>query len=138
VNGVPIRRRAALGSAKPAADVVPQTIPKRQKTQDQGARPTAAALHLANLDRLDSSVFNIRPFKLLAIKYHSRPADAMKDSTLGLCAHCRHAAKIESSKGSTFLLCQLSKSDPRFPKYPRLPVLACSGYDRSSPAGKGS
>jgi hypothetical protein len=23
----------------------------------------------------------------------------------------------------------LSRTDPRFPKYPRLPVLACSGYE---------
>jgi hypothetical protein len=47
---------------------------------------------------------------------------------LGLCASCRHARLIESSKGSQFLLCQLSQSNPDFPKYPRLPVLACPGY----------
>jgi hypothetical protein len=47
---------------------------------------------------------------------------------LGLCATCLHARTIESAKGSQFLLCQLSQSDPAFPKYPRLPVLACSGY----------
>jgi hypothetical protein len=50
-------------------------------------------------------------------------------SAAGLCEQCRHAQKIESSKGSTFLLCKLSQSDPRFPKYPRLPVLSCAGYD---------
>jgi len=49
---------------------------------------------------------------------------------LGLCADCRHAQQIESSKGSVFLLCALSKTDQRFPKYPRIPVLACSGYTR--------
>jgi len=47
----------------------------------------------------------------------------------GLCADCVHAKIIASSKGSEFLLCQLSQSDPRFPKYPRLPVLSCSGYE---------
>ena len=47
---------------------------------------------------------------------------------LGLCADCLHARHIESSKGSQFLLCQLSQSDPSFPKYPRLPILACAGY----------
>jgi hypothetical protein len=47
----------------------------------------------------------------------------------GLCSHCRHARLIESSKGATFLLCELSKTDPRFSKYPRLPVLACPGYE---------
>jgi len=35
---------------------------------------------------------------------------------------------VTSSKGSTFVLCGLSATDPRFPKYPRLPVLTCSGY----------
>jgi len=46
----------------------------------------------------------------------------------GLCADCVFAQRIGSSKGSIFLLCRLSKTDPRFPKYPRLPVLACAGY----------
>jgi len=47
----------------------------------------------------------------------------------GLCSQCQHARLVESSKGSSFLLCELSKTDLRFPKYPRLPVLACSGYE---------
>ena len=50
----------------------------------------------------------------------------------GLCSDCVHARLIDSSKGSQFLLCQLSQSDPAFPKYPRLPVLACSGYSPKS------
>src|ERR1051326_9336037 len=45
----------------------------------------------------------------------------------GLCASCRHCRPIESGKGSVFVLCELSKTDPRFPKYPRLPVLSCDG-----------
>jgi hypothetical protein len=53
----------------------------------------------------------------------------------GLCADCIHARVVESSKGSAFLLCQLSKMDPRFPKYPRLPVLSCSGYERFAQEG---
>ena len=46
----------------------------------------------------------------------------------GLCATCTHVRQIESAKGSTFVLCTLSASNPLFPKYPRLPVLACAGY----------
>jgi hypothetical protein len=46
----------------------------------------------------------------------------------GLCANCVHARTIESARGSTFLLCQLSATDPRFRKYPPLPVLSCVGY----------
>jgi hypothetical protein len=46
----------------------------------------------------------------------------------GLCATCVHVRRIESAKGSSFVLCTLSASDSRFPKYPRLPVVACGGY----------
>ena len=56
------------------------------------------------------------------------------NSRLGLCADCCHARMVESAKGSQFLLCQLSQSDPSFPKYPRLPILACSGYSPKPPA----
>jgi hypothetical protein len=54
--------------------------------------------------------------------------------TAGLCADCFHARQIESDRGSTFILCELSLTDPRFPKYPRLPVLSCPGYLKKSPA----
>ena len=46
----------------------------------------------------------------------------------GLCSACAHAREVESSKGSTFTLCQLSVANPRFPRYPMLPVLRCEGY----------
>jgi hypothetical protein len=35
---------------------------------------------------------------------------------------------MKSDRGSVFYLCQLSASDARFAKYPRLPVLECAGY----------
>ena len=50
----------------------------------------------------------------------------------GLCERCAHAQIVTSAKGSRFYLCRMSYTDPRFPKYPPLPVLACDGY---SPAG---
>ncbi len=53
---------------------------------------------------------------------------------LGLCADCFHARLIESAKGSQFLLCQLFQTDPSFPKYPRLPILACAGYSQKPAA----
>lgn len=54
--------------------------------------------------------------------------DAKINDAAGLCTDCEHARLISSAKGSQFLLCQLSQSDPGFPKYPRLPVLRCSGH----------
>jgi hypothetical protein len=50
----------------------------------------------------------------------------------GLCASCQHARRVESARGSEFILCELSAVDPVFPKYPRLPVTECSGYDRKA------
>jgi hypothetical protein len=48
----------------------------------------------------------------------------------GLCGACVFAREVVSSRGATFLLCALSEKDPRFPKYPSLPVLACTGHVR--------
>jgi hypothetical protein len=48
----------------------------------------------------------------------------------GLCADCSFMRLRRSDRGSTFLFCERSLSDPAFPKYPRLPVLACPGYER--------
>jgi hypothetical protein len=64
----------------------------------------------------------------------ANPAPRTADS--GLCATCLHARTIESAKGSQFLLCQRSATDPAYPKYPRLPVLSCPGYEpKDTPRG---
>jgi hypothetical protein len=52
------------------------------------------------------------------------------DPLVGLCGDCTHARRIRTDKGSAFLQCQLSFTDSRFVKYPRLPVLTCSGYEK--------
>lgn len=46
----------------------------------------------------------------------------------GLCGACRNAREVSSSRGSVFVLCELSAIDARFPRYPPLPVRACGGY----------
>jgi hypothetical protein len=48
---------------------------------------------------------------------------------VGLCADCRHSRVVKSER-STFYLCERALTDPRFRKYPPLPVLACPGYER--------
>jgi len=48
----------------------------------------------------------------------------------GLCADCRNMRRIASDRGSIFYMCALSATDPSFPKYPRLPVLECAGYEK--------
>lgn len=47
----------------------------------------------------------------------------------GLCARCRHARRITSRRGSEFILCERSRTDPRFPRYPPLPVRQCAGFE---------
>lgn len=59
-------------------------------------------------------------------------------SAEGLCADCLHARRIESARGSRFILCELSLSDPHFPKYPRLPVVSCSGYAKRGEQSPGA
>ena len=47
----------------------------------------------------------------------------------GLCAACLHARIVVSGRGSRFILCELSRTDPRFRRYPPLPVVDCLGYE---------
>jgi hypothetical protein len=52
----------------------------------------------------------------------------------GLCDACRHQQLIRNTRGSVFSLCRLSRTDPdEFPRYPRLPVAQCAGYERRPP-----
>lgn len=54
-------------------------------------------------------------------------------ASVGLCADCVFARVVESARGSTFWRCSLAEQDPRFRKYPALPVRSCGGYKPMSP-----
>src|SRR5581483_8572823 len=59
-----------------------------------------------------------------------------QESRVGLCHRCVHSKVITSDRGSRFYFCQLSANYPEtFPKYPRLPVLECSGYEPTDSSG---
>ena len=45
------------------------------------------------------------------------------------CEFCRHVKEVVSGKGSRFLLCEKSRKDPRFAKYPPQPVVKCEGFE---------
>ncbi len=47
---------------------------------------------------------------------------------VGLCAACRHVRVVRTPR-SHFWLCERSRSDPRYARYPRLPVRTCPGYE---------
>ncbi|UCF66557.1 MAG: hypothetical protein JSV80_12270 [Acidobacteriota bacterium] len=53
-----------------------------------------------------------------------------ESDAVGLCPGCRHVQKIDTRRGSRFYRCRLASSDPRFARYPRLPVTDCSGFER--------
>ena len=53
----------------------------------------------------------------------------------GLCDGCRHQRLVHNTRGSTFSLCERSRTDDRFPRYPRVPVLACPGHEPDPDAG---
>jgi len=48
----------------------------------------------------------------------------------GLCRDCIHR-RILTTERTAYVRCELADSDPRFTKYPRLPVLRCAGYERA-------
>ncbi|HEV8304866.1 MAG TPA: hypothetical protein VGQ25_07905 [Gemmatimonadales bacterium] len=52
---------------------------------------------------------------------------------VGLCATCRWMRTVTNRRGSVFYRCTLADTDPRFVRYPPLPVLTCSGYAAESP-----
>ncbi|MND01242.1 hypothetical protein D3C83_201640 [compost metagenome] len=58
----------------------------------------------------------------------------MTDPTIpsanGLCDSCAHQKLVPNTRGSVFSLCLRSRTDARFPRYPRVPVAACPGYER--------
>ena len=57
----------------------------------------------------------------------------LREPLRGLCESCVHAKEIPSVKGTTFIRCERSFTDPRFPRYPTLPVRTCAGYELAPP-----
>ncbi|HEY3280360.1 MAG TPA: hypothetical protein VGJ83_07585 [Gemmatimonadales bacterium] len=53
--------------------------------------------------------------------------------TVGLCAACRWVRIVTNRRGSTFYRCARAETDPRFVRYPPLPVLTCPGYEVEAP-----
>jgi len=54
----------------------------------------------------------------------------------GLCATCAHV-RIVTTPRSRFVLCEKSREDERFARYPRLPVVVCAGHEPAGTGGSG-
>jgi hypothetical protein len=55
----------------------------------------------------------------------------------GLCDGCKHQRIVRNTRGSVFSLCRRSRDDPRFPRYPRVPVRECAGFERRGQGADG-
>ena len=53
-----------------------------------------------------------------------------------LCETCARVREVITPRGSRFLLCQLSTTDPAYPKYPPQPVVRCDGYRPGQESGQ--
>lgn len=54
------------------------------------------------------------------------------DPAVGLCARCRHARRVTTPR-SLFWLCERSRVDTTYARYPRLPKLSCPGFEAGEP-----
>jgi hypothetical protein len=50
----------------------------------------------------------------------------------GLCRDCQHVRLNQTRRGPAYLRCTRAEWDPALPRYPRLPVIACPGYERAA------
>jgi hypothetical protein len=57
-------------------------------------------------------------------------AASPRGSGAGLCDSCRHQRLVRNTRGSAFSLCERSREDERYPRYPRTPVLSCPGFEQ--------
>jgi hypothetical protein len=55
--------------------------------------------------------------------------------TLSLCETCAWMRVVVTPKGSRFLLCQVSQTDPDYLKYPPQPMVRCDGYRKKEQTG---
>ena len=51
------------------------------------------------------------------------------DPDVGLCLRCRWKRVSSNRRGSLFFRCLKAETDPRFVRYPQLPVRSCPGYE---------
>ena len=48
----------------------------------------------------------------------------------GLCAGCRHAKRLATKTGAPIFQCARAANEPRYAKFPRLPVSSCVGFEK--------
>jgi len=59
----------------------------------------------------------------------AEPPPPARPGPAGLCDSCAHRQLVPNTRGSVFSLCERSRRDPAYPRYPSLPVFACPGHE---------
>jgi len=57
----------------------------------------------------------------------------MSDGEFGLCGRCVYQRIIPTPRGGRFSQCGRHFTEPRFVKYPRIPVNRCDGFEDRPP-----
>ena len=79
-------------------------------------------------------------FVVVELKDEDRSREPMVEFAameVGLCTDCRHAKVLRNDRGSTFYFCSLAEKDPKFRRFPPLPVRQCPGYDKKMDGTRG-
>jgi len=66
-----------------------------------------------------------------------RTQASAEPESVGLCVRCRYSRTVRGRR-SLFWFCERSRTDPRFVKYPRLPVQECTGFEPNDPPEPGA
>src|SRR5262245_8136505 len=105
--------------------------------------PTATGPALARRTRTGAAPMMIAP---MTKAVSARPRSGWSDESIpearydaavnerrsaGLCDTCEFMRVVSSSRNAMFYLCEYSKHDPSFPKYPAIPVRVCGAYKPS-------
>jgi hypothetical protein len=62
------------------------------------------------------------------------PQDDTRMNDIGQCSACVHC-RVIAARRSRFYFCERSATDPAFPRYPRLPVRVCVGFEAAGDDG---
>ena len=68
----------------------------------------------------------------MRFKLRDEPEEGLLHHHVGLCTQCQHVQVVKNVRGSVFFLCEKSKTDVRYEKYPAMPLIECEGYEKRS------
>ena len=60
--------------------------------------------------------------------YGGNTGTRMNEPDFGLCGGCLFQRVVPTTRGAVYSLCERAAEDPRFARYPPLPVGSCAGF----------